>query len=92
MVYLDRISFLFHQSNNNSSAGCAYIVESIDLWHGRLGHVNMASIRKLRNMHLINVSDKNNCSKCSICVEAKYTKKPFKSIMNRTTELLEMIF
>jgi hypothetical protein len=22
-------------SNNNSSAGCAYIVESIDLWHGK---------------------------------------------------------
>jgi hypothetical protein len=59
--------------------------------YGRLGHVNMASIRKLRNKHFINVSDKNNCSQCSICVEAKYTKKPFKSIMNRTTELLELI-
>lgn len=33
----------------------AYITESFDLWHGRLGHVNMASIKKLRNMQLITI-------------------------------------
>jgi len=36
----------------NASA-FAYIAESVDLWYGRLGHVNYASINKLRNMWLI---------------------------------------
>ena len=42
-------------------------------------------------MNLINVLDINNFSKCPICVEAKYAKKPFKPVKNRTTELLELI-
>ena len=30
--------------NNASISNSAYIVDSINLWHGRLGHVNIASI------------------------------------------------
>ena len=26
--------------NNNVSSSSAYIVDSYDIWHGRLGHVN----------------------------------------------------
>lgn len=34
----------------NASAGTSstYIVESLDLWHERLGHVNIASIKTLK--------------------------------------------
>ena len=42
-------------------------------------------------MNLINVPYVNNLSKCPICVEAKYAKKPFKPVTNRTTELLGLI-
>ena len=42
-------------------------------------------------MNLINISDTNGCSKCGICVEAKYVKKPFKPITSSSTELLELI-
>ena len=31
---------------NISSNSSAYIVESLDLWHGRLGHVNVAAIKR----------------------------------------------
>ena len=34
--------------NNASISYSAYIVESINLWHRRLGHVNIASIKMLR--------------------------------------------
>jgi len=34
----------------NENASSAYIVESVDLWHGKLRHVNYASINKLKNM------------------------------------------
>jgi len=36
-------------ANGNASTSI-YIAKSVDLWHGRLGHVNYASINKLRNM------------------------------------------
>jgi hypothetical protein len=78
-------------SNVISSIGSVYIAEYVNLWHCRLGHVNVNSIKKLKNMNLINVLHINNFSKCPICVEAKYAKKPFKPVTNRTTELLELI-
>ena len=32
--------------NENGSSSCAYLVDSIDVWHGRLGHVNLGYIKK----------------------------------------------
>ena len=32
-----------------------------------------------------------SCSKCPICVEAKFTKKPFKSVTIRKPDLLELM-
>jgi len=53
----------------NGSISCsAYIVESVNLWHDILGHVNFGSIKRLKNMHLINASNENECSKCTVCV------------------------
>jgi len=78
-------------SNNMSSVASVYIDEYVNLWHGRLGHVNVNSIKKLRDMNLINVLDINQFSKCPICIEAKYAKKPFKHVTNRSTELLELV-
>ena len=33
---------------NNIDISSAYIVESSDLWHARLGHVNVASIKMMK--------------------------------------------
>ena len=63
-----------------------YIVESINLWHGRLGHVNIASIKMLIRMELIPMVKTDDFSKCHICVEAKNAKYPFKSVISRKTE------
>ena len=63
----------------------------MNLWHGRLGHANYTSINKLRNMRLIPNINTQNCSKCDICVEEKFAKKPFKSITTRKTELLKLV-
>jgi len=76
----------------NGNASCsAYITESVNLWHNRLGHVNYASINKLKNMQVISNINTRNYSKCDVCVEAKFAKKPFKSITTRKTELLELV-
>ena len=73
------------QINNETAANSVYIAESVDLWHGRLGHVNFASLKRLRNMRLIPNVNTENCSKCPVCVEAKFAKKPFKNVTTRKT-------
>ena len=78
-------------SVNGNAYSSAYFAESVDLWHSRLGCVNYASINKIKNMRLISNIKAKNCSKCDVCVEAKFDKKPFKFITTRKIELLELV-
>ena len=77
--------------NNKNVTTSAYYVESIDLWHARLGHVNAKSLNRLHEMGLIPKLNGHEKSMCEICVESKYRKRPFKSVVERSTELLELI-
>ena len=40
--------------NENSSSSYAYLVDSIDVWRGRLGHVNLGYIKKMKECGIIN--------------------------------------
>ena len=42
-------------------------------------------------MNMINIENENESSECPLCVDVKYARKPFKSVTNRSTELLELI-
>ena len=68
------------ENMNISSNSSAYMVESLDLWHGRLGHVNVATIKRMKQMVLISNLTNSEHSKCEICVKAKHFKKPFKTV------------
>ena len=51
------------------------MVDYVDLWHARLGHVNMSYVKKMKELGLIhNIIDFSNI-KCEVCVESKSTKK-----------------
>lgn len=63
------------------------MVESCDLWHDRLDHVNYNSLRKLVNLNLLPSIDINKKHKCEICVETKFTKASFPSVERSTTPL-----
>jgi len=76
------------QINNETVANSVYIAEFVDLWHRRFRHVSFVSLKRLRNMHLIPNVNTENCSKCPVCVEAKFAKKPFKNVTTKKTELL----
>lgn len=39
--------------NGNASTSFAYLVDSVDLWHGRLGHVNFTHIKKMKDVGLL---------------------------------------
>ena len=84
--------FILNVSSDNKegSSSSAYMVESLDIWHGRLGHVNVPYILKLKERILINKLDNTNLNKCEIFVETKITKKPSKQV-TRQSELLELV-
>jgi len=70
--------------NKIASTSSAYAVKSLDLWHARLGHVNADSIKRLKRLNLVPKLSNMDFSKCEVCVEAKFHKKPFKSIERQT--------
>ena len=60
----------------NESYSFAYIIDSYDLWHATLEHVNCLYVIKLQWLGLINMHDKQS-NKCDICVESKITNKSY---------------
>ncbi|KAJ9703199.1 hypothetical protein PVL29_004828 [Vitis rotundifolia] len=76
--------------NNNASSSSTYIVDSCDIWHGRLGHVNFSYMKKMVELSLIPKLSLENHGKCESCVESKTTKKSYKSI-ERESDLLSLI-
>ena len=78
------------KSEMNKASSSAYILESSNLWHGRLGHVNYDTLRKLINLNHIPTFQIDAKHKCETCVEAKLTRSSFQSI-ERHTEPLDLI-
>lgn len=65
--------------------------ESYDVWHGILGHANFKFIQKIFNVNLIPKSKIDYKFKYEIYAQSKQTKKYFKSIFQRNTQLLKLI-
>jgi len=59
---------VINSSDNKISIPVALNIESFDIWHGRVGHVNFNSIKKMINLNLIPKSSFDSTSKCEICV------------------------
>ena len=77
-------------NNINESTSSAYLLESSNVWHGRLGHVNYDSMRRLINLGHIPSFQIDSQHKCEICVEAKLTRSSFQTV-ERSTEPLDLI-
>ena len=74
----------------NNTTSSSYLLESSNLWHVRLGHVNYGSLRRLINMECLPKFNIDSNHKFEVCVEAKLSKTLFHSI-ERSTEPLELI-
>ena len=75
---------------NKKSTSFAYMLESSNVWHGRIGHVNYDTLRRLINMECLPNFKIDPNHKCEICVESKLTRTSFQSI-ERSSEPLELI-
>ena len=78
-------------SDNKTPTASVYIAESVSLWHSRLGHVNVASVKRLKQLSLIPDFSNTSFDKCEVCVEAKHPKKAFNKSVSRTSSLLELV-
>ena len=76
--------------NENKNKSSAYLLESSNVWHGRLGHVNFGTLHRLVNLNLLPKFQIDANYKCKTCVETKLTRKPFHSI-ERSSDPLELI-
>ena len=74
----------------NGTSSSAYLIDSYDVWHARLGHFNSGYIKKMQTLGLINNIDYLGLSKCQICATSKVTRKTCGSV-TRETKLLELI-
>jgi len=63
---------------------------SCDTWYGRLGHVNLNTLKRMISLDLLPKLDISKKNKCEICIQAKQCRKPFKSV-ERSTKLLGLI-
>ena len=88
MWKLNVVTFIKLIMNKMSSS--AYMLESSNLWHGRLGRVNYDMLRRLINLYHILTFQIDSQHKCETCVEEKLTKSSFQSI-ERHAEPLNLI-
>nr|KYP31709.1 Retrovirus-related Pol polyprotein from transposon TNT 1-94 [Cajanus cajan] len=90
---LFKLSIMSSFINKNSSISSSSIsnVECCDIWHGRLGHVNLNSIKRMMTLDLIPKSFNELKQKCEVCVQAKQPRKSFQNSVQKETCVLELI-
>ena len=64
---------------------------STNLWHLRLGHINLNRIDRLVKDGVLNSLVVEPLPICEPCLEGKITKRPFSAKGNRAKDLLELI-
>ncbi|KAK8594089.1 hypothetical protein V6N13_125899 [Hibiscus sabdariffa] len=90
MWKLNAISVKAKNMNKNIASSSVYMLESLNLWHGRLGHVNYDTLRRLINLDHIPSFHINYKHKCETCVETKLTRSSFQ-IVERNAKPLDLI-
>jgi len=90
VTVIDKKSVYLYPKLINKEKSFVYLLESLILWHARLGHVNYKSLQNLSNLGYIPKLNLKEIRKCEICIEIKFEKNSFHSV-DRNTELLGLI-
>ena len=61
------------------------------MWHCRIGHIGVKRMKKLHSNGLLESLDFESLERCEACLMGKMTKTPFSGMMERATDLLEII-
>nr|GEY87728.1 Pol polyprotein [Tanacetum cinerariifolium] len=82
-----KLNIMVVKNEINKMNSSAYLIESSNVWHGRLGHVNHNSMHRLIKFNSIPNFHIDSKYKCETCVKAKLTRTSFKSIKRKTKPL-----
>ncbi|KAL1192817.1 Retrovirus-related Pol polyprotein from transposon TNT 1-94 [Cardamine amara subsp. amara] len=63
-------------------------LESMEVWHCRLGH---PSSKALKLLQFSDFSSSFDSKKCDVCIRAKQTKESFPLSMNKSSSIFEMV-
>ena len=74
----------------NKIVSSAYIFCSLNIWHGRLNHINKRLIKNMSNLDKILKLSLNDFEKCQYCSQEKFSKTTHKLVI-RVTEPLDLI-
>nr|GEZ33495.1 Pol polyprotein [Tanacetum cinerariifolium] len=85
-----KLNVMVVKNEINKIKSFAYLIESFNVWHGHLGHVNFNSMHRLIKFNSIPNFHIDSKYKCKTCIEAKLTRTSFKSVKQRT-EPLDMV-
>ena len=66
-------------------------VPSIQLWHRRMAHLNIQSLKQLKSMSNGIQFNDQSIPVCKCCCEGKQTRKSFKPSTKRASEVLQLI-
>lgn len=100
-IYQNRKLILTASQHNNmyvlkDSSGTSALLSKVDehdinLWHQRMGHLNFIDLQKIvDSAEGVEISKKGN-QICTICMEGKMSRVPFKNTGTRASEPLQLI-
>ena len=87
---LFKLNVMFTNDKNKDKVS-AYMVDSYNLWHSRLGHVNLKSLHRMVHLSIILKFEIDFKKKCELCVEYKFARQSYKYVQERSNELLGLI-
>lgn len=67
---------------------------SVDVWHRRLGHLNVRDVIKLSQKGLatgINIVSERLSQPCDVCMRGKLTALPFPKQSQRSSDVLNIV-
>lgn len=75
---------------------CMAVKQNTDAytWHRRLGHMNLQSMKKMRDGAVIGINyveDNNQIKACEVCAKGKQARLPFKTSESRSSSVLELV-
>ena len=76
--------------NVSSSHSVAFSIKSSDMWHGRLGHANFDSLKRMMNLNIIPKFAIDKKNKYEIHMQAKQLRKPF-HVVDRKYDILDLV-
>ena len=78
-----------HESNHKRKESSS--INQAQLWHLRLGHINLDRIRRLIRYGYVNPLDVNALPVCESCLKGKMTMRPFKAKVHKAKEVLDLV-